>query len=356
VILPATEGGQPILRVRGSGHGGSGYKIPTDGNRVVAGVTTITGAADKPGLRQWVADNTAAFAVANVDALLNRSETEGYGFLRWRWKNEPKLDSDPDLRNWHGYVLNDAADLGTWFHNYAESMLLGEFPEREPEADWQYELAEQFELFLAEHDVEPIFTEQTVYNPVGYAGTLDLLARIDGVPTLCDWKTSRRVQDAHLQQLGALGAAPVWLRRVNPLERGNYMWQGGDPVVRARIEEQGDSSYQIMSWFGEEVNLDIDGEITTINGSFVLPLEDAVAYKRKDKPTTWWMEDVVPEFSRYAILQFRPTDDDGTPAYYDIHYIDPQEIALHYEAFLGYLTAKEAERKVKQYTNSKEEK
>lgn len=301
-ILPATENGQPILRVRGSGLGGSGYKIPTGDNRVVPGVTTITGAADKPGLRQWVADNTAAFAVANVDALLNRSETEGYGFLRWRWKNEPKLDSDPDLRNWHGYVLNDAADLGTWFHNYAESMLLGEFPEREPETDWQYELAEQFELFLAEHEVEPILTEQTVYNPVGYAGTLDLLARIDGLPTLCDWKTSRRVQDAHLQQLGALGAASSWLRRVDEGEAG------------------------------------------------------AVAYKRRDKETTYWVEDVVPEFSRYAILQFRPTDDDGTPAYYDIHYVDPQEIALHYEAFLGYLTAKEAERKVKQYTNSKEEK
>ncbi len=301
-VLPATENGQPILRVRGSGLGGSGYRVVTDGNRVVPGVTTITGAADKPGLRQWVADNTAAFAVANVDALLNRSETEGYGFLRWRWKNEPKLDADPNLRNWHGYVLDDAADLGTWFHNYAESMLLGEFPEREPETDWQYELAEQFELFLAEHEVEPIFTEQTVYNPVGYAGTLDLLARIDGAPTLCDWKTSRRVQDAHLQQLGALGAASSWLRRVDKGETG------------------------------------------------------AVAYKRKDRETTYWVEDVVPEFSRYAILQFRPTDDDGTPAYYDIHYIDPQEIALHYEAFLGYLTAKEAERKVKQYTNSKEEK
>jgi hypothetical protein len=262
----------------------------------VAGVTTITGAADKPGLRQWVADNTAAFAVANVDALLNRSEAEGYGFLRWRWKNEPKLDADPDLRNWHGYVLNDAADLGTWFHTYAEARLLGEFAP-EPQSRWQEELAEQFEAFIFEHDVEPIFTEQTVYNPVGYAGTLDLLAYIDGVPTLADWKSARRTQDAHKQQLAALGAAPVWLRRV-------------------------------------------------AEGA-----EGAVEYKRKDKETTYWVEDAVPEFSAYAILQFRPTDDDGTPAYYAIHHIDPEEIALHYETFLGYLTAKEAERKVRQWQN-----
>src|SRR5690606_2143602 len=259
----------------------------------------ITGAADKPGLRQWVADNTAAFAVANVDALLNRSEMEGYGFLRWRWKNEPKLDADADLRNWHGYVLNDAADLGTWFHGYAEAILRGDFPEREPQTDWQYELAEQLEAFLSEHEVEPVFMEQTVYNPVGYAGTLDLMARIDGVPTLCDWKTSRRVQDAHKQQLAALGAAPGWLRRV--------------------------------------------------------PQGEGVLYKRKQKPDTWWVEDAVPEFSQYAILQFRPTDDDGTPAYYRMHIVNPEEIALHYEAFLGYLTAKEAERKVRAWNNNNKE-
>lgn len=299
MILPATEDGQPILRVRGSGHGGSGYKIVTDSNRVVPGVTTITGAADKPGLRQWVADNTAAFAVANVDALLNRSEMEGYGFLRWRWKNEPKLDADADLRNWHGYVLNDAADLGTWFHGYAEAILRGDFPEREPQTDWQYELAEQLEVFLSEHEVEPVFMEQTVYNPVGYAGTLDLMARIDGVPTLCDWKTSRRVQDAHKQQLAALGAAPGWLRRV--------------------------------------------------------PQGEGTLYKRKERPDTWWVEDAVPEFSQYAILQFRPTDDDGTPAYYRMHIVNPEEIALHYESFLGYLTAKEAERKVRAWNNNNKE-
>lgn len=290
----------PILRVRGSGFQGSGYVIPTDSNRIVPSVTTVAGIAHKPGLVQWAVDNVAAFAVANVDALLNRSESEGYGFLRWRWKGEPKLDDDPNLRNWHSKVLNDAADLGTWFHEYVEADLTDGFT-REATELWQEQMVDAWNLFKFEHDVEALLTEQTVYNPRGYAGTLDLIVRIDGKVYLADVKTGRGTWPEHLMQLGALGAAPVWLRQVDKDHEG------------------------------------------------------AVEFKRKDKPTTWWIEDVLPDFAGYAIIHVRPDDDDGTPAFCELKVIENELIDMHYDWFLGYLTAKEAERKVKQY-NKKEDK
>lgn len=286
----------PKLRVAASGLRGSGYAIPTDLDergkpKVVPGVTTVAGIAHKPALIQWAVDNTAAFAVTNIDALLNRSEHEGYGFLRFRWKGEPKLDTDPNLRNWHGKVLNDAADLGTWFHEYAEGDLTGDFMPEVTEF-WQEEMADAWESFKFEHDIELIATEQTVYNPIGYAGTLDLLWKIDGVTALGDIKTSRGTWPEHYMQLGALGACPVWMREV-------------------------------------------DGEHS-----------GAVEYKRKDKPTTYWIEDVLPDFSQYGLLRVRPTDDDGTPAYCEWKPIDARLIDAHYDWFRGYLTAKWAERNV----------
>jgi hypothetical protein len=296
----------PILRVRSSGFQGSGYATPTelvDGKpRIVPSVTTIAGIADKPGLRQWAVEQTAGYAVTHVEALLNRSEFEGLGFLRYRWKNEPKLDADPDLRTWHDTVLNDAADLGTWMHEYVEARLLGEFAAA-PETEWQAEMVEQFEAWLFEHDVEALLVEETVYNPRGYAGTLDLVVRVDGKCYLTDIKTSRNTWPEHYMQLAALGAAPVWLRQVAE----------GTP--------------------------------------------GAVEYKRKDKPSTYWVEDVVPDFEGYAILHIRPTDDDGKPAFCELKVIDNELIDMHYDWFLGYLTAKEAERRVKQWQNknSKEE-
>lgn len=299
VVLSATENEEPILRVRASGLGGSGYKIPTQDGLVVPGVTTVTSIADKPGLRQWAVDLTAAYAVTHVDGILNRSEVEGYGFLRYRWKREPKLDADPDLRNWHEYVLNDAADMGRWMHEYVESDLLGEFTAAVTET-WQQEMVDEWNIFKFEHEIEVALVEQTVYNPAGYAGTFDLLLKIDGVWYLTDIKTSRGTWPEHYMQLAALGAAPVWLRRVTEGESG------------------------------------------------------AVLYKRNNKPDTWWVEDVLPPFTQYAILHIRPTDDDGTPAFCTLKPVDQKMIDLHYEWFLGHLTAKIAERSVKMYLKEEE--
>lgn len=222
----------PLYRVRASGRGGSGYARPplpgepfkevknADGNLIkavvdedgkpiiVPGVTTILKVVDGQGLIQWSVDQTAAWAVANIDALANRTMEQGWGFLRWYHKRVPDL-TDP-LRSAHVGVLNDLAELGTNMHDWIEVDLMGhDFP---PEIDSREmeEMIEAWETFKFTKDIQPVATEVTLWHPeLGYAGTFDLLAYIGGELWLIDVKTSRRVGKSHKMQLAALREASL---------------------------------------------------------------------------------------------------------------------------------------------------
>lgn len=61
----------------------------------------------------------------------------------------------------------------------------------------------RFRNFLSLYNYETIFTEKTIMSPsLGYAGTLDWLAKINGFTMLNDFKTSKAVRFSHLLQLG----------------------------------------------------------------------------------------------------------------------------------------------------------
>lgn len=308
---------EPKLRVAASGAGGSGYKIPTwleNGKpATVIGVTTALNASAKPAVAQWVADTTAAYAVANIDALLSRDETQGWGFLRWFHKRRPNLEDD-DIRNHHVGVLDDLADLGTRLHEWIEAHVTGEF---EPAITQDHE-AQAISAFLewyGGHTVEVILNEATVVNyEKRYAGTLDGLWRVsckhddpcvEGTKVLLvDIKSSRGIWPDHKRQIAALGAG-----------------------------------YDVLT----EV---VEGT----PGAFL--------YETKKWGKTWWVSEPMPAFDGYAFLHVRPDDWDVSgnpiPAYCELDIVDPEEVALEYEAFLGCLMIKESERKVRQY--KKEEK
>lgn len=203
---------EPKLRVRSSGHGGSGYKHPLTGN-VVPGVTTVLKKLDKPAIAQWAVDNTAAFAVANIDALLNRTEEQGYGFLRWYWKRDPIAGDTTDIRNWSNGVLNDAAELGTLVHDWiAADHGACPYPDVSGAPDYFWEMVNEWDKFKQAHEVVPLHTEVTLWShQYGYAGTADGLWMVDGVPLLIDVKTSRNTWDEHYMQLAALGACDTML-------------------------------------------------------------------------------------------------------------------------------------------------
>ena len=196
---------EPKLRVRSSGHGGSGYKHPHTG-QVVPGVTTVLKQLAKPGIAQWAVDNTAAYAVANVDGLLNRTQEQGYGFLRWYWKRDPIAGDLTDIRNYSNGVLNDAAELGTLLHDWvAAEHDACPYPDVTNAPEFFWEMVEEWNAFTAQHTITPLHSEVTLWNKeLGYAGTADGVWEIDGEIALIDLKTSRNTWDEHWMQLIAL--------------------------------------------------------------------------------------------------------------------------------------------------------
>lgn len=177
------------------------------------GITTICKYINDEGLRQWVADQTAAYAVAHVDALLNRTEEQGWGFLRYYWKRTPDLTED-SLRGAHKGVLNDSAELGTQMHNYIEFDITGEDfvpPIDSPEMEQMVRVWEEFKFA---HDIKPVLTEATVWGG-SYAGTFDLLWEFDGTLALVDTKTARGIREGHLMQLAALRNATHYFHQNN---------------------------------------------------------------------------------------------------------------------------------------------
>jgi hypothetical protein len=180
-------------------------------------VTTVLKRLDKPGVLQWAVDNTAAYAVANVEGLLNRTQEQGYGFLRWYWKRDP-LDGDlTDIRNYSAGVLNDAAELGTLMHDWvaAEHDDLP-FPDVTNAPDYFWEMVAEWDEYKSKTVIKPLYTEVTLWNTVErYAGTADGIWDIDGVMTLVDLKTSRNTWDEHWMQLEALRRCDKLLTEVD---------------------------------------------------------------------------------------------------------------------------------------------
>lgn len=220
--------GNPEFRVRASGLGGPGYARPplldnpyklitnADGKKIpaalgpdgkpliVPGVTTVIKAfGDPPALVQWKIDQVAAYAVANLDGLYNRTMDQGFGFLRWYPKRKP--DTTDPLRTAHDGVLDDLAELGTKMHEWSQADVNGGMypPSDSAEMD---QMIEAWKMWRFTNTVEPCLTEVTVYGD-GYAGTFDGLWWINGKLTLLDEKTSRAIGDSHKMQLAALRQA-----------------------------------------------------------------------------------------------------------------------------------------------------
>jgi hypothetical protein len=300
---------EPKLRVRASGLGGSGYALVTrpdaDGKpQIVPGVTTCLGALDKPGVLQWSIDNVAAYATANVDRLLSRTEEQGFGFLRFYHKRMKEADFDNpdiDIRDYSNGVLNDLAELGTITHDWVADFVNGYF-EPDITRDEQAEMIAEFVDWWNAHDVEVLETEVSVViaseNGDLSAGTLDHIWIVDGVPTLIDLKTSRKTRAEHYAQAAALGAAQSILREVSPGTEG------------------------------------------------------AVEYETKRWGKTYWIEEPLPAFSEFAILHLRPSDTDNEGNYMApfcrLEKISEAKIAAGWKLYQASLSARLAQKEMKE--------
>lgn len=273
----------PILATARSGYGGRGYRIPGRGEfvqkngkkvweqDVYPSVTTVLKQIAKPGIDQWIADQTAAKAVVSLAYLTAVSEEIGYGGLRFFWSKAPDLVATEVRQYWMG-VRDDAADLGTNIHEYGEARIDGISPIPPLQSIEAREMADALDVWLEYHTVISHNSEFTVVNDaLRFAGTADAdwsircdhegpcLGQAPGefIRTLVDLKSSRYLWRENGYQLAALASCPVVMREV---------LEGHEGAQKAEKTERG------------------------------------------KKIKSWWVEDARPDWERYALLHIRPDD------------------------------------------------
>ena len=180
-----------------------GYRFYTLDGVTLPSVTTILGIVNKPALVPWA---NAQGREAVEDELAPRG---GDTLTR------PMLDralEQAKARPWR--TKKEAADFGSETHKIIEGLLAGTAPKIPAR---QSQAVRNFQAWQSLHNISLELTEVSVYSVEhGYAGTFDAMGWIDGLPVVCDWKTSKGLYMETALQLAAyanayeeLGGAPA---------------------------------------------------------------------------------------------------------------------------------------------------
>ena len=197
--------------------GESRYSI---GGRPIIGVTTFTGLPDKSGPISWWAVNKMCIP-----------------YIREHLKPNTKYDEIEieqifkEAGREHVKGKEKAADIGTAIHKWAELYLLGKKPKK-PKNPQMLLGINAFLKWLKEYKVELVYTERKVYSRLhDYAGTVDLVAKIDGKLSVVDFKSSNGLYNEYRFQVAsymqalreelALDFKQYWLTRFGK-EDGNF--------------------------------------------------------------------------------------------------------------------------------------
>jgi hypothetical protein len=152
----------------------------------IPSVNTVDGLRNKPGLNGWLINQHIEAAYKNADHLRQMDYDTAKRFVRSSIGGSSK-----------------AVERGNRVHEVAEAFFRGESSDH-PEAQWVVPHLQ--ELCMA-RDIQPIRAEQTMVwmeNDVPVlAGTTDLLARVNGVPTIMDWKTGKAIYSDSALTTGA---------------------------------------------------------------------------------------------------------------------------------------------------------
>jgi len=170
------------------------YEHPVTGSQV-PGVTTVIDTLSKPALPRWAAKETATFAVANRKSWEGLDDAAAIDLLKgapWR-------------------MSGGAMSKGTEIHSIAEKLLMNQNVDFVP-PDIQNAVKGVAQI-IEWLKPEVLFMETTIWNmSVGYAGTTDLIAKIDGETWLIDWKSSKDVYPDMGLQLSAYGHGEVIIK------------------------------------------------------------------------------------------------------------------------------------------------
>ena len=181
---------------------GSSRFYPIDGE-LFPSVTTILDVIGKPALMNWAAKVEREMVLKvgcdlHVDSANIKPPMTG---AAWLLTMNARLGKEKASAK----ELKKAGDIGTQCHELIEWTLKGELmyeagpsPRISDAAQWAFMAWQDWRQAAK---LKPIAVEQVVYSRTHhYAGTLDLLAEVDGVLTVIDWKTGKAVySEAHLQ-------------------------------------------------------------------------------------------------------------------------------------------------------------
>ena len=174
-----------------------------DGEVIPGCTTLVKGLAPTDILIAWGCKLTAAHIEENVAKINVKDPVEVAELCReakgqWRKKRDR------------------LADIGTLVHSYIEGYMKAkhwgiEFPEM-PENEQAAKACRGFVQWTQDHDIVIHSLEQKILNTGShgthpYAGTFDADLTIDGQRTLCDWKTSARINPEMGAQLGGYDLA-----------------------------------------------------------------------------------------------------------------------------------------------------
>lgn len=137
----------------------------------------------------------------SVTTILKHTKVEGYALKRWK-SNATAADlADVDRKREAG------AKRGHLVHDILERYWTTGQDASATAPTWWASLWP-----LLQRVTDPVLIESAVWHPLGFAGTVDALAYLDGKLTLLDWKTAAQikmwnyVEDYRLQAVAYAGA------------------------------------------------------------------------------------------------------------------------------------------------------
>ena len=165
--------------------------IVPEGEKYVS-VTTVLQAIGKPALVAWSAKVEREMVIAQAAELHATCPVE-MGTASFALRLTEMLGKEKA----HTKELEKAGAIGSSIHELVEWSLraellqdVGKSPILGDQAQWAYQ---QFQRWRASVNLKPLLVEQTVAcHCHKIAGTMDLLATVDGIVTICDWKTGKR--------------------------------------------------------------------------------------------------------------------------------------------------------------------
>ena len=179
---------------------GRWYAVPVggideQGTVDLPSVTFILGVVGKPALMNWAAKMEREMCIqAAADFYEDCARVSPMSRAAYTMSLNERIGK---LRS-HQREVAKAQEIGAQAHALIEwhtRKMMGQEVGPEPTVREEALLAfMSWQDWAKEVDLKPILTEQVIYSlTYGYAGTCDLFANIEGVPTLVDYKSSKAI-------------------------------------------------------------------------------------------------------------------------------------------------------------------